>query len=106
MTSGNNNNNSASYVSGVSPSVHHQRDKSSSNLSVTRAKSILKGNYKKVDTTLEESPEGIGIHYIRKMSKKQFRECMGLLGLESNAFLSDRIFEVVDNDKDQHINFA
>ena len=31
---------------------------------------------------------------------------MGLLGLESNAFLSDRIFEVVDSDKDDHINFA
>ena len=37
-----------------------------------------------------------GTHYIQKMSKNAFRECMGLLGLESNAFLSDRIFEVVD----------
>ncbi len=31
---------------------------------------------------------------------------MGLLGLESNAFLSDRIFDVVDKDHDNHINFA
>ena len=30
---------------------------------------------------------------------------MGLLGLESNAFLSDRIFEVVDKDKDGFISF-
>jgi hypothetical protein len=29
------------------------------------------------------------------MSRQQFRNAMGLLGLESNAFLSDRIFEVV-----------
>ena len=31
---------------------------------------------------------------------------MGLLGLESNAFLSDRIFEVVDNDHDEYISFV
>lgn len=30
---------------------------------------------------------------------------MGLLGLESNAFLSDRIFEVVDADSDEYITF-
>ena len=30
---------------------------------------------------------------------------MGLLGLESNAFLSDRIFEVVDQDGDEYITF-
>ena len=30
---------------------------------------------------------------------------MGLLGLESNAFLSDRIFEVVDGDRDEYISF-
>lgn len=54
---------------------------------------------------MEESPEHLGIHYIRKMSKFQFRECMGLLGLESNAFLSDRIFETVDSDKDSYITF-
>ena len=30
---------------------------------------------------------------------------MGLLGLESNAFLSDRIFEVVDSDRDSYITF-
>lgn len=40
------------------------------------------------------------------MSKNQFRSCMGLLGLESNAFLSNRIFEVVDSDYDQFITFA
>lgn len=39
------------------------------------------------------------------MSKNAFRECMGLLGLESNSFLSDRIFEVVDIDDDQYITF-
>jgi len=54
----------------------------------------------------EEDNENLGIHYIKKMSKKQFRSCMGLLGLESNAFLSDRIFEVVDSDKDGYINFV
>lgn len=69
-------------------------------------KGILKGNYKKVDISMDETPENLGIHYMKKMSKKQFRACMGLLGLESNAFLSDRIFEVVDTDKDQHISFA
>jgi Ca2+-binding EF-hand superfamily protein len=55
---------------------------------------------------MEEPPENLGIHYEKKMAKKQFRACMGLLGLESNAFLSDRIFEVVDTDKDDYINFA
>lgn len=50
--------------------------------------------------------EQLGVHYIKKMSKKQFRSCMGLLGLESNAFLSDRIFEVVDYDQDDQINFV
>jgi len=61
----------------------------------------LKGNnFKKIDINNENSPEILGIHYIRKMSKFAFRDCMGLLGLESNAFLSDRIFETVDEDKD------
>jgi len=45
-------------------------------------------------------------HYVRKMSRNQFRTCMGLLGLESNAFLSDRIFDVVDNDNDSYIRFV
>ena len=40
------------------------------------------------------------------MSQKEFRTCMGLLGLESNSFLSDRIFSVVDQDKDNFISFA
>ena len=31
---------------------------------------------------------------------------MGLLGLESNSFLSDRIFDVVDSDGDSYISFA
>ena len=58
---------------------------------------IRKAKYKKVDTSLtKEQNENLGVHYMRKMSKNQFRECMGLLGLESNAFLSDRIFDVVD----------
>ena len=39
------------------------------------------------------------------MPKARFRECMGLLGLESNSFLSDRIFEVVDKDQDHFISF-
>lgn len=55
---------------------------------------------------MEELPDNLGIHQLKKMSKKQFRACMGLLGLESNAFLSDRIFEVVDTDHDNYINFA
>ena len=66
----------------------------------------LLGKYKKLPISMEEPPENLGIHYEKKMAKKQFRACMGLLGLESNAFLSDRIFEVVDTDKDDHINFA
>jgi len=66
-----------------------------------------KGNYKKVEITLEEPQQAnLGIHYERKMTKLKFRSCMGLLGLESNAFLSDRIFEVVDTDRDDRINFA
>lgn len=66
----------------------------------------LLGKYKKLPISMEEPPENLGIHYEKKMAKKQFRACMGLLGLESNAFLSDRIFEVVDTDKDDYINFA
>lgn len=69
----------------------------------------VKGNFKKIDINLDTEAPQIpqeGIHYLRKMSKKQFRACMGLLGLESNAFLSDRIFEVVDSDRDQYINFV
>ena len=66
----------------------------------------LLGKYKKLAISMEEPPENLGIHYEKKMAKKQFRACMGLLGLESNAFLSDRIFEVVDSDHDDYINFA
>ena len=66
----------------------------------------LLGKYKKLPISMDEPPENLGIHYEKKMAKKQFRACMGLLGLESNAFLSDRIFEVVDTDKDDYINFA
>lgn len=90
----------ASNASGVSKVPSHP--------TVPKSSGILKGNYKKRDITMEEDQpaEILGIHYIKKMSKLQFRACMGLLGLESNAFLSDRIFEVVDTDRDEHINFA
>lgn len=74
--------------------------------SAAKGGSILKGAYRRVEISLDDSPENMGIHYIKKMSKKQFRACMGLLGLESNAFLSDRIFDVVDTDCDSYINFA
>jgi Ca2+-binding EF-hand superfamily protein len=40
------------------------------------------------------------------MSKEQFRKNMGLLGIDSNPFIANRIFEVVDTDKDHHINFV
>ena len=32
-----------------------------------------------------------------------FRENMGLLGLESGSFLSDRIFDVMDHDGDGEV---
>lgn len=35
-----------------------------------------------------------------RMNKAQFRENMGLLGLESVFFISDRIFDMIDVDKD------
>lgn len=66
----------------------------------------MKGHYKKIEINLEEALVDHGIHYTRKMSKQQFRSCMGLLGLESNAFLADRIFDVVDTDRDSYIAFA
>ena len=38
-----------------------------------------------------------------KISKSQFRENMGLLGLETVFFISDRIFEMLDTDKDEEV---
>jgi len=38
-----------------------------------------------------------------KLDKETFRENMGLLGLDSGSFLADRIFAVLDADKDGHI---
>jgi len=38
------------------------------------------------------------------MSKQQFREVMGLLGVEDNAFLADRLFAVVDINKEDFIS--
>lgn len=34
------------------------------------------------------------------MKQDQFREIMGLLGQQQNAFLADRIFQSFDEDKD------
>ncbi len=79
---------------------------SSSSTSSKTNKAPKGGNYKKIEISLEEPPDNLGIHFERKMTKHKFRSCMGLLGLESNAFLSDRIFEVVDTDRDDKINFA
>lgn len=69
--------------------------------------SIISQKYKKVKINLEGKlhPATYYTHYEQRMSKQQFRVCMGLLGLESNAFLSDRIFEVVDMDRDEYISF-
>lgn len=41
----------------------------------------------------------------RLMHLEQFRSFFGLLGQGSNPFLSDRILKLVDQDRDQHINF-
>lgn len=38
-----------------------------------------------------------------KITKKQFRENMGLLGLETVFFISDRIFDMLDSDKDSEV---
>lgn len=39
----------------------------------------------------------------KKITKKQFRENMGLLGLETVFFISDRIFDMLDSDKDSEV---
>ncbi len=39
-----------------------------------------------------------------KMSQLEFRECMGILGLETTSFLSDRIFSVVDSNEDGYVS--
>lgn len=80
---------------------------SASSASSKASRTVPKGgNYKKIEISLDEPQENLGVHFERKMTKLKFRACMGLLGLESNAFLSDRIFEVVDTDRDDRINFA
>jgi hypothetical protein len=40
------------------------------------------------------------------IDKVIFRENMGLLGLESDFFLSDRIFHVLDVNKDGQVNLS
>lgn len=40
------------------------------------------------------------------MTKEQFRENMGLLGLETVYFLSDSLFAVMDEDQDGRIQFT
>ncbi len=40
----------------------------------------------------------------KKITKKQFRENMGLLGLETVFFISDRIFDMLDLDKYSELN--
>ena len=39
------------------------------------------------------------------MTIDQFRQFFGLLGQGSNPFLSDRIFQLADQDRDLHITF-
>lgn len=39
------------------------------------------------------------------LTKAQFRENMGLLGLDTVYFLSDRIFSILDNNKDERVLF-
>ena len=39
-----------------------------------------------------------------KLDKETFRENMGLLGLDTGSFLADRIFSVLDADKDGHVS--
>ena len=41
----------------------------------------------------------------QKMAKVQFRDIMGILGGDVNAYLSDRIFEIVDFDRDNYISY-
>lgn len=41
-----------------------------------------------------------------KMTKTQFRENMGILGLETVFFVSDRIFDMIDSDKDSLVLIA
>ena len=39
------------------------------------------------------------------LTKETFRESLGLLGLEHATFLSDRLFNVIDNTGDGYIDF-
>ncbi len=40
------------------------------------------------------------------MSRKNFRESLGILGLEHAPFLSDRFFELLDSDHDGFVNIS
>lgn len=39
------------------------------------------------------------------MNKLQFREAMGILGMESTNYLSDRIFNMIDSHGDEYVNY-
>jgi len=39
------------------------------------------------------------------MSQKQFGNVVGVLGVQSKSFVSERIFSVADTDRDGFINF-
>lgn len=38
------------------------------------------------------------------MSLKQYRDSLGLIGMQSLSFLADRMFQVMDNDKNGWIS--
>eukprot|EP00742_Colponemidia_sp_Colp-10_P009217 GILJ01010035.1.p1 GENE.GILJ01010035.1~~GILJ01010035.1.p1 ORF type:complete len:840 (-),score=150.67 GILJ01010035.1:293-2812(-) len=40
-----------------------------------------------------------------KMGPQQFRECLGVLGVQADSVLADRLFEVFDDDDDGSISF-
>jgi 1-phosphatidylinositol-4-phosphate 5-kinase len=44
-------------------------------------------------------------HFENFLTKEQFRESMGILGLESASFLSDRIFDAIDENGDKQVTY-
>ena len=40
-----------------------------------------------------------------KVTKDMFRDNMGILGLETVCYLSDRIFDIIDKNKNNYIEF-
>lgn len=42
---------------------------------------------------------------VRCMSRDQFRNIMGLLGQNKDPFLTDRIFDIFDDDQDESLTF-